>query len=157
MEELVKDGDEIEWKETARWVKFEEDVEEGIFVIVYVKVLSIDSIYSLVILGGNRWSKPHVATLSLHSLFELRSYILNGSLMLDMEATNLEQVADLVCENMVNNGALSNDTREKVRDALLRRHRHQHEQARINHMGKLPFIRSLADIGRNHSSTKSES
>lgn len=50
MEELVKDGDEIEWKETARWVKFEEDVEEG----------------------GNRWSKPHVATLSLHSLFELR-------------------------------------------------------------------------------------
>lgn len=29
MEELVKDGDEIEWKETARWVKFEEDVEEG--------------------------------------------------------------------------------------------------------------------------------
>lgn len=29
MEELVKDGDDIEWKETARWVKFEEDVEEG--------------------------------------------------------------------------------------------------------------------------------
>ena len=40
-----------------RWVKFEEDVEEG----------------------GNRWSKPHVATLSLHSLFELRSFLLNGS------------------------------------------------------------------------------
>ncbi|CAH0700816.1 unnamed protein product [Spodoptera exigua] len=29
MEELVKDGDELEWKETARWIKFEEDVEEG--------------------------------------------------------------------------------------------------------------------------------
>lgn len=29
MEELVKEGDEIEWKETARWIKFEEDVEEG--------------------------------------------------------------------------------------------------------------------------------
>ena len=40
-----------------RWVKFEEDVEEG----------------------GNRWSKPHVATLSLHSLFELRSFLLNGT------------------------------------------------------------------------------
>lgn len=108
------------------------------------------------LLGGNRWSKPHVATLSLHSLFELRSYILNGSIMLDMEATNLEQVADLVCENMVNNGALSGETREKVRDALLRRHRHQHEQARKNHMAKLPLIRSLADIGKNHSATKSE-
>lgn len=50
MEELVCDGEDMEWKETARWIKFEEDVEEG----------------------GNRWSKPHVATLSLHSLFELR-------------------------------------------------------------------------------------
>ena len=45
-----------------RWVKFEEDVEEG----------------------GNRWSKPHVATLSLHSLFELRSLLLNGTVGLDI-------------------------------------------------------------------------
>lgn len=48
--ELTRSGDIEEWKETARWVKFEEDVEEG----------------------GNRWSKPHVATLSLHALFQLR-------------------------------------------------------------------------------------
>ena len=39
--------------------------------------------------GGNRWSKPHVATLSLHSLFELRSMILNGTICLDMAATSL--------------------------------------------------------------------
>jgi sodium bicarbonate transporter 10 len=50
MGELIRSGDKEEWKETARWVKFEEDVEEG----------------------GNRWSKPHVATLSLHALFQLR-------------------------------------------------------------------------------------
>lgn len=29
MEELFVDGDDMEWKETARWIKFEEDVEEG--------------------------------------------------------------------------------------------------------------------------------
>lgn len=29
MEELVIEGEEMEWKETARWIKFEEDVEEG--------------------------------------------------------------------------------------------------------------------------------
>lgn len=29
MEELCVDGEEMEWKETARWIKFEEDVEEG--------------------------------------------------------------------------------------------------------------------------------
>lgn len=137
MEELVKDGDEIEWKETARWVKFEEDVEEG----------------------GDRWSKPHVATLSLHSLFELRSLLTNGTVMLDMEASNLEEIADLVCDNMVNAGSLPFASREKVREALLLRHRHQHErEARKktdNNMSRLPIIRNLAEIGRNHSSSKS--
>ncbi|KAG6444059.1 hypothetical protein O3G_MSEX003150 [Manduca sexta] len=132
MEELVRDGDELEWKETARWIKFEEDVEEG----------------------GNRWSKPHVATLSLHSLFELRSLILNGSVILDMDASSLEQVADGVLNNMVADGSLGYDSREKVKDALLRRHRHQHER-RNHNMSRLPLIRSLADIGRNHSSCKS--
>ncbi|XP_011875490.1 PREDICTED: electroneutral sodium bicarbonate exchanger 1 isoform X4 [Vollenhovia emeryi] len=132
MEELVKDGDEMEWKETARWIKFEEDVEEG----------------------GNRWSKPHVATLSLHSLFELRSLLLNGTVMLDMEAGSLEQIADLVLDNMINKEVLSVELREKVREALLVRHRHQHERRKDNNMSKLPIIRSLAEIGRNHSSSK---
>ncbi|XP_017115693.1 electroneutral sodium bicarbonate exchanger 1 isoform X11 [Drosophila elegans] len=125
---LVKEGDEIEWKETARWIKFEEDVEEG----------------------GNRWSKPHVATLSLHSLFELRRLLVNGSVMLDMEAHNLEVMADLVCDHMVSAGALPPGVKDKVKDALLRRHRHQHEYAKKT---RLPIIRSLADM-RNHSSSK---
>ncbi|XP_050448371.1 electroneutral sodium bicarbonate exchanger 1 isoform X2 [Cataglyphis hispanica] len=132
MEELVKDGDEMQWKETARWIKFEEDVEEG----------------------GNRWSKPHVATLSLHSLFELRSLLLNGTVMLDMEAASLEQIADLVLDNMINKGVLSVELREKVKEALLVKHRHQHERRKDNNMSKLPIIRSLAEIGRNHSSSK---
>uniref|UniRef100_A0A2M4ADJ0 Anion exchange protein n=1 Tax=Anopheles triannulatus TaxID=58253 RepID=A0A2M4ADJ0_9DIPT len=127
MEELVKEGDEMAWKETARWVKFEEDVEEG----------------------GNRWSKPHVATLSLHSLFELRSLLLNGTVMLDMEASGLEQIAELVCENMVNSGTLPVEARDKVIDALLKRHKHQHEFG--SKKSRLPLIRSLADIGKNHS------
>lgn len=54
-----------------RWLKFEEDVEDG----------------------GERWSKPYVATLSLHSLFELRSCILNGTVLLDMHANTLEEIA----------------------------------------------------------------
>lgn len=132
MEELVKEGNEIEWKETARWVKFEEDVEEG----------------------GDRWSKPHVATLSLHSLFELRSLLTNGTVLLDMEATNLEEIADLICDSMVNSKTLPLELREKVREALLRRHRHQHEKEarKKDNMSRLPIIRNLTDIGRNHSS-----
>ena len=43
--------------------------------------------------GGNKWSKPHVATLSLHSLFELRSCIMKGTVLLDLEASDLGQIA----------------------------------------------------------------
>ncbi|XP_052126294.1 sodium bicarbonate cotransporter 3 [Frankliniella occidentalis] len=135
MGELFHDGDEAEWRETARWIKFEEDVEEG----------------------GDRWSKPHVATLSLHSLFELRSLLLHGALLLDMEASSLETVADMILDNLVNAESLPEDAREKVRDTLLRRHRHQHQRRRENsatNMTRLPIIRSLAEIGRNHSTSK---
>lgn len=76
----------------CRWIKFEEDVEEG----------------------GERWSKPHVATLSLHSLFELRSFLLNGTVILDMDASSLDTIADLVLDNMINQGQLPLNGREKV-------------------------------------------
>lgn len=106
MMELVKDSDEIEWKESARWLKFEENVEEG----------------------GDRWSKPHVASLSLHSLFELRSLLTNGTIILDMDANNLDEISDLFCDNIVNAGHIPNSARENIRRTLLLRHRHQHEQ-----------------------------
>jgi len=136
MEELfMSEGGDMEWKETARWIKFEEDVEEG----------------------GNRWSKPHVATLSLHSLFELRSLILNGTVCLDMAATNLEEISELVLDNMINAGHLSYDKKEKVKDAMLKKHRHQFEGTKKSENGSstLPLIRSLAHIGKIHSSSTS--
>ena len=55
LEELTGTGHEREWKETARWLKFEEDVQES-----------------------NRWGKPHVASLSFHSLLELRKGLEKG-------------------------------------------------------------------------------
>ena len=55
---------------SCRWVKFEEKVEEG----------------------GERWSKPHVSTLSLHSLFELRTCLQTGTVLLDMEGYSLPQI-----------------------------------------------------------------
>ena len=42
-----------EWKETARWIKYEEDLEEG----------------------ADRWGRPHIASLSFHSLIKLRQLI----------------------------------------------------------------------------------
>ncbi|XP_026545086.1 sodium bicarbonate cotransporter 3 isoform X2 [Notechis scutatus] len=127
MDELCfREGEEYEWKETARWLKFEEDVEDG----------------------GERWSKPYVATLSLHSLFELRSCILNGTVMLDMRANSLDEIADMVLDNMIASGHLDESMRENVREALLKRHHHQNEKKFSN---RIPLVRSFADIGKKHS------
>uniref|UniRef100_A0A4W6DTD4 Anion exchange protein n=1 Tax=Lates calcarifer TaxID=8187 RepID=A0A4W6DTD4_LATCA len=127
LDELAfRDGDVQEWKETARWLKFEEDVEDG----------------------GERWSKPYVATLSLHSLFELRSCILNGTVLLDMRANTIEEIADMVIDSMLASGQLEEGVQEKVREAMLRRHHHQNEKKLSN---RIPLVRSFADIGKKHS------
>ncbi|XP_040442228.1 electrogenic sodium bicarbonate cotransporter 1 isoform X4 [Falco naumanni] len=118
---LAIDGQEMEWKETARWIKFEEKVEQG----------------------GERWSKPHVATLSLHSLFELRTCIEKGSIMLDMEASSLPQVVEMIVDNQIETGLLKSDLKDKVTYTLLRKHRHQTKKSNL---------RSLADIGKTVSS-----
>ncbi|XP_053108920.1 electrogenic sodium bicarbonate cotransporter 1 isoform X5 [Hemicordylus capensis] len=121
---LAVDGQEMEWKETARWIKFEEKVEQG----------------------GERWSKPHVATLSLHSLFELRTCIEKGSILLDMEASSLPQVVEMVVDNQIETGLLKQDMKDKVTYTLLRKHRHQTKKSNL---------RSLADIGKTVSSASS--
>ncbi|KFO80024.1 Electrogenic sodium bicarbonate cotransporter 1, partial [Cuculus canorus] len=118
---LAIDGQEMEWKETARWIKFEEKVEQG----------------------GERWSKPHVATLSLHSLFELRTCIEKGSIMLDMEASSLPQVVEMIVDNQIETGLLKPELKDKVTYTLLRKHRHQTKKSNL---------RSLADIGKTVSS-----
>uniref|UniRef100_A0A8C4GZC4 Anion exchange protein n=1 Tax=Dicentrarchus labrax TaxID=13489 RepID=A0A8C4GZC4_DICLA len=115
---LAVDGQEMEWKETARWIKFEEKVEKG----------------------GERWSKPHVATLSLHSLMELKTCIEKGTIMLDLEAATLPQ---LITDNQIETGQLKADLKEKVMYTLLRKHRHQTKKSNL---------RSLADIGKSVSS-----
>ncbi|XP_077376780.1 solute carrier family 4 member 4a isoform X4 [Festucalex cinctus] len=122
LDELLSvDGQEMEWKETARWIKFEEKVEKG----------------------GERWSKPHVATLSLHSLFELRTCIEKGTIMLDLGASTLPQVVELITDNQIESGQLKTELKDKVMYTLLRRHRHQTKKSNL---------RSLADIGKTVSS-----
>ncbi|XP_008305228.1 electroneutral sodium bicarbonate exchanger 1-like [Stegastes partitus] len=121
----VKDGKDAEWKETARWLKFEEDVEDG----------------------GERWSKPYVATLSLHSLFELRSCIINGSVLLDMHADCIEEIADMVLDHQEASHELDDTVRVRVREALLKRHHHQNEKKK----NLIPMVRSITEGARKQS------
>uniref|UniRef100_A0A8C7IZ80 Anion exchange protein n=1 Tax=Oncorhynchus kisutch TaxID=8019 RepID=A0A8C7IZ80_ONCKI len=125
MDTLQHDGDDMEWKESARWVKFEEKVEEG----------------------GERWSKPHVSTLTLHSLFELRTCIQTGSVLLDLEGYSLPEIVDDIVDRQIADGLIGPELREKVSFVLLRKHRHQH---------KKPMHRSLADMGKSNNCPASE-
>ncbi|XP_076859015.1 sodium-driven chloride bicarbonate exchanger isoform X1 [Brachyhypopomus gauderio] len=126
----LRDGEDAEWREAARWLKFEEDVEDG----------------------GERWSKPYVATLSLHSLFELRSCILNGTVLLDMRAGSLEEIADMVLDQQEALSDLGEELRMKVREALLKQHHHQNQKKLAN---RIPIVRSFADIGKKQSEPNS--
>uniref|UniRef100_A0A8C8E5S9 Anion exchange protein n=1 Tax=Otus sunia TaxID=257818 RepID=A0A8C8E5S9_9STRI len=108
---------------TAWWLKFEEDVEDG----------------------GERWSKPYVATLSLHSLFELRSCILNGTVLLDICANSIEEIADMILGQQEQSTEFDERTRAKVREVLLKKHHHQNEKKRNN---LLPIVRSFADVSK---------
>ncbi|XP_069022606.1 electrogenic sodium bicarbonate cotransporter 4 [Embiotoca jacksoni] len=118
MDTLQQEGGELEWKESARWVKFEEKVEEG----------------------GERWSKPHVSTLTLHSLFELRTCLQTGSILLDLEGYSLPQIVEEIVDRQIADGLIPPDLKEKIIFVLLRKHRHQ---------TKKPIHRSLADIGKS--------
>ncbi|XP_071379114.1 sodium-driven chloride bicarbonate exchanger [Centroberyx affinis] len=122
----LRDGEDSDWRESARWLKFEEDVEDG----------------------GERWSKPYVATLSLHSLFELRSCIINGTVLLDMRANSIEEITDMVLDHQELYSPLGDELRKKMRETLLKQHHHQNQKKLAN---RLPIVRSFADMSRRAS------
>uniref|UniRef100_A0A674IKN0 Solute carrier family 4 member 3 n=1 Tax=Terrapene triunguis TaxID=2587831 RepID=A0A674IKN0_9SAUR len=107
LNELVVDkNQEMHWKETARWIKFEEDVEED----------------------TARWGKPHVASLSFRSLLELRKTIAHGAVLLDLEQTTLPGIAHLVVETMIISDQIKGEDRANVLRALLLKHSHPNDE-----------------------------
>ncbi|KAF8565666.1 hypothetical protein P879_02131 [Paragonimus westermani] len=133
MDELWHDSSgsgEMEWREAARWIKFEEDVEEN----------------------GERWSKPYVATLPVYSVFGLRNSLANAVILIGVEANSMEQIAEIILRALVDEDHVPLKFRECLIDILLRRHVHLYERVRSRTATTLPLIRSLADIGKRFSS-----
>uniref|UniRef100_A0A667Y448 Anion exchange protein n=1 Tax=Myripristis murdjan TaxID=586833 RepID=A0A667Y448_9TELE len=88
---------ELQWRETARWIKFEEEVEEE----------------------TERWGRPHVASLSFRSLLELRKTISHGAVLLDLNQRTLPGIAQQVVEQMVISDQIRAEDRGNVLRALL--------------------------------------
>ncbi|XP_041120373.1 anion exchange protein 3-like isoform X3 [Polyodon spathula] len=107
LNELIVDkNQDMRWKETARWIKFEEDVEEE----------------------TDRWGKPHVASLTFRSLLELRRTITHGAVLLDLEQTTLPGIAHLVVETMIISDQIKAEDRANVLRALLLKHSHPNDE-----------------------------
>ncbi|XP_067266551.1 anion exchange protein 3 [Chanodichthys erythropterus] len=128
LNELIVDkNQEMRWKETARWIKFEEDVEEE----------------------TDRWGKPHVASLSFRSLLELRRTITHGAIMLDLDQTTLPGISHLLVETMIISDQIRAEDRANVLRALLLKHSHPNDEKEglfhRNHS-----VNSLGSFRHNH-------
>uniref|UniRef100_A0A8C5CLL4 Anion exchange protein n=1 Tax=Gadus morhua TaxID=8049 RepID=A0A8C5CLL4_GADMO len=133
LNELVVDqNQQVQWRETARWIKFEEDVEEE----------------------TERWGRPHVASLSFRSLLELRRTLSHGAVLLDLDQKTLPGIAQQVVEQMVISDQIRAEDRGNVLRALLLKHRytqppspwfHQLVKLRISQRGEINV--SVCSVG----------
>jgi len=103
--ELFVEMDELQgdtWVEKSRWVKYEEDLEEG----------------------AARWGKPHVASLSFHSLINLRVCLENCALILDFDAKDFPGVVYRMVEELSVLGHIEEEQKSHILRVLLYRHKH---------------------------------
>jgi len=119
--EVLRDvaDEDLEWRETSRWLMFEESVEEG----------------------GERWSKPYVTTLALQSLFGLRKGLVSGTVILDLEADTLPEILNTILDSMISTNQIAEKQRDELKEVLLAPHRHHH----VRHEKK--GLRGFMDIG----------
>ncbi|XP_059183667.1 sodium-driven chloride bicarbonate exchanger-like isoform X3 [Centropristis striata] len=73
---------------------------------------------------------------------------MNGTVMLDMRASSLEEIADMVLDQHELSGPVGQDARRRIREALLKQHHHQNHKKLAN---RIPIVRSFADIGKKQS------
>ncbi|XP_042192104.1 anion exchange protein 3 [Callorhinchus milii] len=129
LNELTSDGKkEMQWRETARWIKFEEDVETE----------------------TDKWGKPHVASLSFRSLLELRKTIAHGAVLLDLEQKTLPGIAHLVVETMITSDQIKAEDRANVLRALLLKHSHPNDEKEGTFFPRNHSTSSMTSLSANH-------
>ncbi|KAA0704729.1 Anion exchange protein 2 [Triplophysa tibetana] len=132
LNELIMDkNQEMQWRETARWIKFEEDVEEE----------------------TDRWGKPHVASLSFRSLLELRSTISHGAVLLDLDQKTLPGIGHQVVEQMIISDQIKAEDRANVLRALLLKHSHPSDEKEHSSFPRNISAASLGSLITHHQSS----
>ncbi|XP_053569229.1 anion exchange protein 2 [Bombina bombina] len=137
LNELVMDKhQEMQWKETARWIKFEEDVEAE----------------------TDQWGKPHVASLSFRSLLELRRTLSHGAVLLDLDQRTLPGIAHQVVEQMIISDQIKAEDRANILRALLLKHSHPSDEkdSSVSRNISAASLGSLLVPSANHVTQSSE-
>ena len=114
LEELVSCDNELVWKERARWIKLEEDVEEC----------------------ANRWGKPHIPCLTYRSLREVEANLQNGAILLDLPRGSLPSISEAVVDEIKVLKKLGDEECRAINAILLARHEHQYQQKGGKHRVK---------------------
>ncbi|NXU11615.1 S4A4 protein, partial [Pardalotus punctatus] len=109
-----------------RWIKFEEKVEDG----------------------GERWSAPHVPALPLHSLFQLRTCLQKGTMLLDLDATSFKEIIDKALSGQPEEAELQPALREHLAALLLLQPQHQPTKSLLQLLAELGLSPCQ---GRKHS------
>ncbi|NWV50010.1 S4A4 protein, partial [Daphoenositta chrysoptera] len=98
-----------------RWMKFEEKVEDG----------------------GERWSTPHVPALPLQSLFQLRTCLQQGTMLLDLDATSFKEIIDKALSGQPEEAELQPALRERLEALLLLQPQHQPTKSLLQLLAEL--------------------
>ena len=114
LEELVSCDNELVWKERARWIKLEEDVEET----------------------ADRWGKPHIPCLTYRSLREVETNLQNGAFLLDLQRDNLPSICEAIVDEIKLLKKLGDEECHAVKTVLLTRHEHQYQHKVGKHRAK---------------------
>lgn len=93
------------WRESARLVKYLETVDDN-----------------------GAWSKPHVSTIVLHHLGELRYSLGNGTVIFNCEAHDFDSVVDSLTAELINDGNLDAKYGDKFKETLSYQHIHQYQK-----------------------------
>ncbi|XP_027744449.1 anion exchange protein 4 [Empidonax traillii] len=115
LNQLLSTPEGMEWREMARWIKFEEKVEDG----------------------GERWSAPHIPALPLHSLFQLRTCLEKGTVLLDLDAASFKEIIDKVLPGHPEEAELQPALRERLAALLLLQPRHQPTKSLLQLLAEL--------------------
>ncbi|KGL97829.1 Electrogenic sodium bicarbonate cotransporter 1, partial [Charadrius vociferus] len=115
LNQLLSSPAGLEWREMARWIKFEEKVEDG----------------------GERWSAPHIPALPLHSLFQLRTCLQKGTMLLDLDALSFKEIIDKALSGQPEEAELQPDMRERLAALLLCQPQHQPTKSLLQLLAEL--------------------